>query len=464
MYYDFKKSELKVSCNISSIKTPRQTPSFIYITWEVGVIKGKSKTYHPNKGKIELNESFIFLTDKNQNACIKFQMFAKATMGEYFLYGETETTPMQTILNGTVDTTVATIETPEGNYQINLVFTVCKDNNIMDSNKDFTDEYRMKNTLSQYAELVGNIGPVIFKPFTPDSFWGEKGFIHLINEFRTMPHTEESVDKLQEFDKAISDMKIHIHFYSTIVTSALNMLMTQVPQYITSSGKIISYESNEDKAVLPLVAIRLMYAILDFYTFQTDNLFVEMPLIDLCGSMAAMVQDPDINDDWIIYITSVALLVKKFISQRYYNKITHVEDALQMVSQQAIVIYISRVVQLISKHYPEPIILKTAFKVKESAFSKSFIPKEIWTEIVNYLHMAADFYVTMSWIAESSSLNCRLEEYKNQFPSFDWPLLSSIEYINQNYKDFIKRKIPVSKLPVEFHGEWIKQILHKVSD
>ncbi|OHS94885.1 hypothetical protein TRFO_10824 [Tritrichomonas foetus] len=444
-----------------TLEIPRVLPSCIFLSWSVGNEIGISKCFHSNTRIGTLDDTFIIRSSRKKQERAKLSIQSKSMRGSIICLGQAKMAVPTSVFDGTSTEGVYKIETDVGTFVITIEFMILPEEDLTQPSFYIRDTAN----LSLYSSKIRKLKPTILTPDKPSDFWGDEGLIKELGNISHCRATEAALDELENLNSPLHKTARDVDFYSDFVQKIIILLM-EPPLSINSEGSIVfikqKYDSSSNSNLVSVVAIRICQTITKFLKGKPEVLYLEMPLIDICGSIAHLICDP--NSDFIdlIYIISTSYFIVSYILERHPNVLPTVIDAFKVVIKHACTVYLMKVKEIIQKKCASPQHIKALVVKHEKLFQIMNIPMCVWKELYAYIMKALDYYQTTHWIANSLELEIDFHSFKNEFPGIDFPYIESIKKICKNPELYLRNSNSIKELKIT--GDWLWQALTKANE
>ena len=457
----------KVKITIESLEIPCTIPGCVSLIWDGHDFQECSDYYHFKLSTISVDKSFTVQASRTNDACAILSIQAKNFQCEFSILGETGIVMPSAVFDGTTNDAIYQIPTDLGTFNVTINFKILPDEDVTDTSSNLRDLPNMK----KYSALINKLSPTIFTPSKPSDFWGNHG---LISELQYLSHCRASDAVLNDLDNL--GIKLHktardADFYSMFLQTTLTLLM-EPPLFITLDEKaqIVQFNSKYDPIsntnieLASVVAIKICYSISNYLHKKSDTMYLEMPLIDICGSLTHIINDSSVYFTDLIHIISLSSFVMSYINQHHKDKLPTVINAFLLVEKNALITYLKKIRDVIQKRCNSPSYIASLVRRDEKIFSQTKIPTCIWEDILSFLYKELDFYVAAHWISNAIDLDFNGKEYFKCFPNIEFPYIKSIHYMCKYPQEYLMNKKLKKGHELFLKGNWLYQALTKVND
>lgn len=451
-----------ISAKIISFEIPKTHASCVYISWKGDGFQGHTKFFHTCQRTIQLEYSFLFRASRAQSQCALIELHSKSIHGEITnLAGLSISVPTEIFDGKSSNSTFEIPTTNLGTFKITIAFNILPEDAILNPSFDIQD----KPNVSKYSDLVNRLKPAILQPETPYTFWGPEGLRANLEHLSRCKTTDNALNELQNLTTPLHEVARAIDFYSQFVQKIILLLMDE-PQFICESDcKMYYLTGNIDSSLhmYPVLAISICKLIEQYIGQKRDPMYLEMPVIEIAGSITQILSSPSITHSELINILSSSLFIITFLNIRYKAQYQTIFHAYKQIEQQSIAKIMSVITETIQSKTTLPNRIKAFIEKYKRYFQMLRIPSTIWDVMYSYFMQAIDFYASTHWISNSSELTINLNKYTDTFPEAEFPFMNSIAKVCADPTRYLHKKNNLKELST-ISKHYLYQILLKANE
>lgn len=526
-----------MKCLISDLTIPQNLSGSVMLAWRVGELHSETPFYQTDQTIINLQQTFV-LNLNNSHKVLNIFVNGVGENQILFRYGAVTINLSELTFQRKFDKigrpetlfyhSNFPIEHRYGTFYINVTITAIDplhhSNSLM--NDGFHHLYLQESDVKQeveaalpffqrYLSVINNLGPIIFKPKTAEQIWNHDGVFYDLSSLRNSPNM---FSRMKEILPTLQHAYQNVCEYRNIIEQCQVDILASQPLFISDSSQIIDSNSPEFKSIeetiYPLIAIRICTSIRDHNYFlskedsisfssesisspaddfnitkksakkpmrrhrsNSERIFNEtlsMALIDVCGSLSAIADDPSVDIEKIAYIASICYFTASYILQKsiYLSSLSNVIDTFQILAGRCVSICLERLTKEIETklNVDDPSILKNIISFYSHLFSSYRIPGSIFVASKPYIYNVADSLLISSIIYPKTDDNVKnqlidisriAESYQQMFPDGKWQLLHTFASIQKNPSSFFNQK--VIQIPLNLPQEWMIAFINQIS-
>lgn len=308
---------------IESIRLPRFLPSVLYITWRIGTLTGQTKMIQANAPLKQIEENFEIPIPNTFD--INFALQAKTPLGSLFRIGETNLTIPETIDDMKEHYESFTIPSETGDFIISVSFRLKEIDKSMEYDPQFSILLQGQSTISSYGELVDHIPYSIGISKAKSTFYSDDGILAQLCGIGSQEPNFDTIQTLQGLLPVLQAKIIKSKFEADIIKASSTLIMRESPLFVLEDNNIIDGNKARDEE-LPKIPLFGLYVSSVLEKFESgkkaiEGIDIESVILGLVDFITEVDSNKSASDQWRIYLISSSLLLMKFISDKYNDKL-----------------------------------------------------------------------------------------------------------------------------------------------
>lgn len=423
-------------------------------------MRGKTKIYRMDQSFIPINESFFFALNKKSNIPIYIKLITKNIIGKEEQIGDLKLQVPKSVYKNAQNYFSYGVQTNYGEFVINISFNVIKEKALLPASNEFYEEPE----IDDYLDLLEEIFPIESSKPPYEDFWNQANLFERIEKLKKSRGSNAIIEELSGYTESLSDIANECESNSNFIAKIMYYLNEPFPIFMNQKGEnVIGNDILEEyNTCYSLLALFICEYTKKINNEPSKNYCLDFPLIIICNSFSIIINDPNIEIIWLLYITSTSLFISKYFKDNFNDKFLSVIGTLNIIADYSLKCFINKIENLIKLNYDSPKILGAIIAKNYRLLELTLFNDEICDEIYSYLSKLADFYITQKMVLSTMfPINFPLPNYVEIFSDFNWPLLSSLAGIRDKLHLILNGNIKINTLPIAFNGKWLFNLLKK---